>query len=129
MSDTPVTALLREALAEDAPLLHHFVHPDVPFEECDGARCVRRRTLLASSDGSGEPYQDDIIQAATGGPDFTVKEWPEDDVAGSGERRSCDPREHGGKHAPWCHAATPTRLSSSIDDASTQAPRGETPEA
>lgn len=19
--------------------------------------------------------------------------------------RSCDPREHGGRHAPWCHAA------------------------
>ncbi len=42
---------LREALREDATLLHHSVHPDVSFEDCDGARCVRRRELL-------DPFRD-----------------------------------------------------------------------
>lgn len=55
---------LRAALAEDAALLHGFVHPDIAFDECDGARCVRRRAALAASEGAGLPAGLDAAWAA-----------------------------------------------------------------
>lgn len=64
-------ATLAAALAEDAQLLHSFVHLDVPWGSCDGARCVRRREQVraalaaVSPQGEGPGLREAALREAT----------------------------------------------------------------